>query len=207
MKKNLNTIAYCRIKNHTISVNGKLLYTKDSQLTFPEFAKQVYKEKNIAYPKFFKMDNLSKLGFLASEFIFEAAKLDSDIIKNTGIVLSNRASSLDTDRKHQETINDKNNYYPSPAVFVYTLANIMIGEISIRHQIKGENVFFVAEQFNEILLEQYASSLIQNKKSDLVLCGWVDIDKDKYDAFMYLVAEEGPQKYSKEIIKKIYTED
>ncbi|WP_179375089.1 3-oxoacyl-ACP synthase [Winogradskyella wichelsiae] len=205
MKTNLNIITFCRIKNHSISINGKEVIQKDSQLTFSEFAKLVYKEKAFAYPKFFKMDNLSKLGFLASEFLFEKADLDAHIKENIGIVLSNKSASLDTDRKYQETINDKANYFPSPAVFVYTLANIMIGEISIKHQIKGENAFFVSDKFNELLLEQYTVSLIQNKKSSHVLCGWIDVDKDKYDAFMYLVAKEGTQNYSKEIIKNIYT--
>src|SRR5690606_9811213 len=104
--------------------------------------KQVYKENNSAYPKFFKMDNLCKLAFLASEFLLEDSKIGSTTQENMGIVLSNKSSSLNTDRKHQATINDKDNYFPSPALFVYTLPNIMIGEISIRHQIKGENVFF-----------------------------------------------------------------
>ncbi|MGJ8547972.1 3-oxoacyl-ACP synthase [Winogradskyella wichelsiae] len=207
MKTNLNIITFCRIKNHSISINGKEVIQKDSQLTFSEFAKLVYKEKAFAYPKFFKMDNLSKLGFLASEFLFEKADLDAHIKENIGIVLSNKSASLDTDRKYQETINDKDNYFPSPAVFVYTLANIMIGEISIRHQIKGENAFFVSDKFNETLLDQYASSLIKNEKSSHVLCGWVDVDNNKYDAFMYLVAEEESENYSKEIIKKIYKEN
>jgi len=207
MKKQLKIIAYCHIKNNTISINGKSIIAKDKDLSFSDFAKQIYKEKQLAYPKFFKMDNLCKLAFLTSEFLFEAAKLDSKIIKHTGIVLSNSASSLDTDRKYQDTITDKDNYFPSPAVFVYTLANIMIGEISIRHQIKGENAFFVSEKFNETLIEHYASSLITNKKSSHILCGWVDMDNNNYDAFMYLVSEEGLYNYSKKIIKKTYTQN
>ena len=65
------------------------------------------------------MDNLCKLAFLSAEIVLN----DSDILKeerNVALVFSNNASSLDTDRKHQEAINDKDNYYPSPAVFVYT---------------------------------------------------------------------------------------
>lgn len=207
MKKHLSIIAYCRIKNHSISVNGKTVLTKDPELPFTEFAKQVYKDNKSAYPKFFKMDNLCKLAFLASEYLLEDTKIDSTTKENIAIVLSNKSSSLDTDRKHQATINDKDNYFPSPALFVYTLPNIMIGEISIRHQIKGENAFFVSNHFNETLLEQYATSLISNKKSTHVLCGWIDFDNDKYDAFMYLVAPDGPYNYSKEIIKNIYTEN
>ena len=205
MKSNLNIIAYCHIKNHTVSINGKSVLVKDSKLPFPEFAKQVYKEINSDYPKFFKMDNLCKLAFLSSEYLLEHTPKGSK--EDLGIVLSNNSSSIDTDRKHQNTINDKDYYFPSPAIFVYTLPNIMIGEISIRHQIKGESIFFVSENFNESLLKQYASSLISNKKSSRVLCGWVDFDAEKYEAFMYLVAKEGEYSYSKEIIKKIYTQN
>ena len=188
-------------------MNGKSLVTKDSELSFADFAKEVYKEREMDYPKFFKMDNLCKLAFLTSEFLLEHSKLDIKTKENIGIVLSNKASSLDTDRKHQDSIKDKNNYYPSPSVFVYTLPNIMIGEISIRHKVKGESVFFVSEKFNETLLEQYLTSLMTNKKSSHVLCGWIDFDANKYEAFMYLVAEEGNYKYSKEFIKNIYTQN
>ncbi|WP_159022217.1 3-oxoacyl-ACP synthase [Formosa sp. L2A11] len=206
MSKKLNILSYCKIKDDKISLNGKVIY-QDHSNDLKSFFKNCYKNLGIEYSKFFKMDNLSKLGFLASEILFKDLNLDSSIKGNVGIVLSNKSASLDTDRKYQETINDKDNYFPSPAVFVYTLANIMIGEISIRHQIKGENAFFVSEKFNETLLEQYASSLIQNEKSSHVLCGWVDVDNDKYDAFMYLVTEEESQNYSKEIIKKLYKEN
>ena len=200
-------MAYCHIKDNTIKINGHTVLVKESQLSFSEFSKEVYKEKAIAYPKFFKMDNLCKLAFLASEILLENVNINDTDKENMAIVLSNNSSSVDTDRKHQETINNKENYYPSPAVFVYTLPNIAIGEISIRHQIKGENAFFVSKTFNELLLEQYATSLIQNEKSTHILCGWVDFDDDKYHAFMYLVAEEGHYKYSQEFIKKIYNEN
>jgi len=200
-------MAYCHIKNNTIKLNGNTILAKNSGLTFVEFSKQVYKEKALDYSKFFKMDNLCKLAFLATEFLLENANISTKNKENIAIVLSNKSSSLDTDRKHQETINDKENYYPSPAVFVYTLPNIAIGEISIRHQIKGENAFFISNTFNEKLMEQYAFSLIQNEKSKHVLCGWVDFDDANYHAFMYLVAEEGDYKYSQEFIKKIYIEN
>jgi len=207
LKQPLNIVGYCHIKNHTISVNGQSVISKDSELSFADFSKQIYKEKPLTYPKFFKMDNLCKLAFLASEFLIEHTETNTFTKENMGVVLSNTSASLDTDRKYQGTIIDKENFFPSPAVFVYTLANIAIGEISIRHQIKGENAFFVSENFNETLLEQYATSLIFNKKSSCVLCGWVDFDGDNYHAFMYLVAKEGAFPHSKEFIKNIYNEN
>ena len=89
--------------------------------------------------------------------------------KNIAIVFSNNASSLESDRKHQNSINDKENYYPSPAIFVYTLPNIGIGEISIRHQLKSENGFFVFENYNANFHYNYEKSLINNNKSESVL--------------------------------------
>lgn len=207
MKKKLNITTYCQIKNNIVTINDEPIFAKDANLSFADFSKQIYKEKSINYPKFFKMDNLCKLAFLASEFLIENEKINTIDKENMAIVFSNNSASLDTDRKHQETINDKENYYPSPALFVYTLANIAIGEISIRHKIKGENAFFVSNHFDEKLLEQYALSLIANNKSKHVLCGWVDFDGANYNALTYIVSTEENNKYSHDFIKKLYTKN
>jgi hypothetical protein len=81
--------------------------------------KEAYKSLELSYPKFHKMDNLSKLAFLASEMILK----DEDHSR-TALVFANRSSSLDTDFKYQESINSQENYFPSPAVFVYTLTHM-----------------------------------------------------------------------------------
>lgn len=206
MSKKLYIQNYCSIKDHTITLNGKVIY-KNNTNDVKSFFKNIYNNLEIKHPKFFKMDNLCKLTFLATEVLLKNLDLHLKDRENLSIVLLNNSSSLDTDRKHQETINSKESYYPSPAIFVYTLPNIAIGEISIRHQIKGENAFFVSKIFNEKLLEQYATSLINNKKSKHILCGWTDFDDNKYHAFMYLVAEEGDYNYSQEFIKKAYNEN
>ncbi len=184
--------------------NGKEIVIKDSSLSCNEFLKQVYKEHVNDYAKFFKMDTISKLAFLAAEFICNQASVLPKDKGDMAIVLSNNSASLDTDRKHQDTINDKNNYFPSPAVFVYTLPNIGVGEISIRHEIQGENAFFVFEKFNAKALMQYSTALINAQKCTHVLCGWVDVDKDQYDAFMYLVSKDGQFKHTEENINTLY---
>tara|TARA_B100002049_G_C15985176_1_gene334776 strand:- start:72 stop:695 length:624 start_codon:yes stop_codon:yes gene_type:complete len=206
LKKNLNIVAYCSIKNNTIKLNNITRIAKDQKLSFLEFTKQVYKEQGINYPKFFKMDNLCKLAFLAAEILCNNDIIKAEDKEQMAIVLSNRSSSLDTDKKHQDTIADSINYYPSPAIFLYTLPNITIGEISIKHKIKGENAFFVLDKFNAEILMQYATSLVQSKKSNHVLCGWVDYDDGKYHAFMYIVTENGSYKQTQEFINKIFKE-
>jgi len=175
---------------------------EDKQNDSPKsFLKSAYKNLEIKYPKFFKMDNLSKISFLAAEIILKNITLENE---NIAIVFSNKAASLDTDRKFQDSISDIDNFYPSPAVFVYTLPNIGIGEISIRHQLKSENVFFVFENYNANFHQNYENELLQNNNSEAVLGGWVDVDDDNYDAFVYLVSENGIVEHTKENLLKLY---
>ncbi len=189
---------YCHIRNHKVSVNGNLVFRDDENLSFSDFSKKVYKELNLSYSKFFKMDNLSKLAFLGAEYVL------SDENENTAIVLTNRASSLDTDRRHQDSIQDKDSFYPSPAVFVYTLPNIAIGEISIKHQLKSENAFFIFDAFNAEFLHNYANSLLDKGKAESVLCGWVDYDSDNYDCFMYKVSRNGNTHHTIKELNNLY---
>jgi len=167
------------------------------------FLKLIYKKLEIKYSKFFKMDNLCKLAFLSAEIVLN----DSDILKeerNVALVFSNNASSLDTDRKHQEAINDKDNYYPSPAVFVYTLPNITMGEISIKNELRSENAFFVFENYNAGFHQNYESSLIHSEKSKALLGGWINVDGEDYDAFLYLVSVKGEIEHTEKNLINLY---
>lgn len=171
----------CTIEHSKIIVDGNLIFGIQSE-TFQEFAKEAYKSLDLSYPKFHKMDNLSKLAFLSAETILK----DKDHSR-TAIVFANRSSSLDTDFKYQESINDQDNFYPSPAVFVYTLPNICVGEISIKHKMQTENAFFVLDDFDEKFLNDYSEQILQSGKADKVLCGWVELYQENYKAFVYLL--------------------
>ncbi|MGB5556305.1 MAG: 3-oxoacyl-ACP synthase [Flavobacteriaceae bacterium] len=193
---------YCHIKKGSITLNGTVVFENASP-EFPDFIKAGYQHFKTDYSKFFKMDNLSKLAFMAADVLLHQ-KNPSKKEKNIALVLSNRASSLDTDRRYQSSIADKNNYYPSPAVFVYTLPNICIGEISIRHKLHSENSFFIFEAFNANYLSEYAESLLSTKKADEVLCGWVDYDDAHYEAFLYLVSTTGEHLHNEKEITRLY---
>lgn len=171
----------CTIENSKIGLNNEIIFETSSE-NFSEFAKEAYKSLALNYPKFHKMDNLSKLAFLASEMILK----DEDHSR-TALVFANRSSSLDTDFKYQESINSQENYFPSPAVFVYTLPNICVGEISIKHKMQTENAFFVLDEFDENFLNDYAAQILQSGKADQVLCGWVELYQESYKAFVYLL--------------------
>lgn len=177
----MKTIKSCHIEKAKIVIDEQIVFQEETPF-FNDFAKLVYKNFNFDYPKFHKMDSLSKLAFMASEMILKDEKN-----KKTALVFANKSSSLDTDMKYQESINNSENYFPSPAVFVYTLPNICIGEISIRHQLKTENAFFVLDEYDDDFLKTYCENLLKSGKAEQVLCGWVELYKENYKGFVYLL--------------------
>jgi hypothetical protein len=194
--------SFCTIQNNEVVLNGESVF-KIEETVFADFSKKAYQGFEINYPKFFKMDNLSKLAFLAAELLLKTESKD-EIENNTALVFANKSSSLDTDVKYQNSISDKESYFPSPAVFVYTLPNICLGEISIRHQLKSENSFFIFADFNPLFMEKYANILLETKKADKVLCGWVEYYNEEYTAFLYLVTKEGDFIHNEQTLKKLY---
>ncbi|MBD3905932.1 3-oxoacyl-ACP synthase [Chryseobacterium sp. Ch-15] len=171
----------CTIENSKIILNSEIIFESQTE-NFSDFAKEAYKSLELSYPKFHKMDNLSKLAFLASDII-----LKNNDHSKTALVFANKSSSLDTDLKYQESINSQENYFPSPAVFVYTLPNICVGEISIKHKMQTENAFFVLDELDEDFLNSYAEQILQSEKAEKVLCGWVELYQESYKAFVYLL--------------------
>lgn len=194
--------SFCTIQNNEIILNGETIF-KTEPTVFSDFSKKAFRNFEIDYPKFFKMDNLSKLAFLGAELLLKN-EIDNTKENNIALVFANKSSSLDTDVKYQKSISDAANYFPSPAVFVYTLPNICLGEISIRHQLRSENSFFIFEDFNPVFMENYANVLINIKKAEKVLCGWVEYYDEEYKAFLYLVALEGNTKHQKESLETLY---
>jgi len=194
--------SFCTIQNNEIILDGETIFETEPT-SFLDFSKKAYKNFEVNYPKFFKMDSLSKLAFLGAELIL-MREIDNSKENNTALVFSNKSSSLDTDVKYQKSISDKENYFPSPAVFVYTLPNICLGEISIRHQLRSENSFFIFEGFNPSFMMRYSDILLETKKADKVLCGWVEYFDEEYKAFLYLVGKEGNLEHKIETLKIEY---
>ncbi len=178
--------SYCHISNDTCFVNGKLVLNRNDEQG-SDWLKQLYKKLAIDYPKFYKMDALSKLAFIGSELIKNENKgIKSYTDNDIALIFSNRNSSADTDVKFHNSYT--NEALPSPALFVYTLPNILIGEIAIRNQWYGENLFFIVPEFNADFFQQYVEILIQ-KNSKAFLCGWVDVLENNIEAFLFFIEE------------------
>lgn len=162
--------ASCGIRTNSVYKNGKPEFQRPG-LNASDFLDELYRFEKLDYPKFHKMDGLSKLGLLAAEILLKdtdhRAKYREE---ETGIVLSNRNGSLDVDLKYAKTMHTG----ASPALFVYTLPNIVIGEIAIRHKLKGENAFFVFKGFNGNFIAEYVNGLFNSRLIKSCICGWVD---------------------------------
>jgi hypothetical protein len=203
---------YIILRDNRILINGNAISAENNFLNFADYIKSLYKGKQLNYPKFFKMDDLSKLAFVSTELLLaETDFLQKYRGEDIGVIIANSNSSLDTDIKYQATIKDRSNYFPSPALFVYTLANIMIGEICIKNKIFGENTMFVTEKYNPAFLYQYTRYLFDQNKAQTCISGWVDLIGNNYESFLYLVeAEEKSDsnlEYNTENLNKLYNTD
>ena len=198
--------ASCRISALSVTRNGDTVF-ENKETDLPGFLLSGYQHFSGNYPRFYKMDNLSKLGWLAAEILLkEGFYAGSYRPEEIGITLANANSSLDTDLKYSQTVKT----IPSPALFVYTLPNIMIGEICIRHHFKGEGAFFISPAFDADLMERMVNDLMDNNELRACICGWVDLLEDEHLAVLYLV-EKGTKEqappflpFKKENINKIF---
>ena len=151
------------------------------------FLPALYQARALNYPKWYKMDRLSQLGILAVDLLLKDSFNSEDYDPSeVAIVLSNSHSSLDTDTRFVEQLTD----IPSPATFVYTLPNIMIGEIGIRHGFKGEQGCFVTAAPDVNFMEQYVQALFADGRTKLCITGWIDLFRDDYEAVLFLVGPE-----------------
>ena len=189
---NINHItAICSIKDGNVKINNNIDFTTTENGSAVDFMKSVYLHYQMSYPKFYKMDSLCKLAFITSELLLKENKItDKYKPEDIGVIIANSASSLEIDTEHQKTISNKENYFPSPAVFVYTLPNILIGEIAIRNKIKGENTFFIFDKFDAEFMTTYINSLLNTDKAKCCITGWVDFYENKYEAFLYTVEKQ-----------------
>ena len=185
-KTTISVVSQCDIIDEAVILNGKTIVTRNADSD--NWLTDIYRHISMSYPKFFKMDNLCKAGTLAAELLLRDLDFNRENVKpDWAVVLMNSASSLDDDRHYQTTIQDAENYYPSPAVFVYTLANIVTGEIAIRHKIGGESSFYVLSAFSTEQMEKMVSQCFAaNPELTHIICGWTDYDDGKCDVKMQL---------------------
>jgi 3-oxoacyl-[acyl-carrier-protein] synthase-1 len=165
-----------KITQDEIIVDGNRLDVKSHG---KEMLTEVYKTKIGDYPKFYKMDMLSRLAFVASELLIDSEGQRSkdegefSISNDRAIVLFNHSSSIIADRQYLKSI-EKEDFYPSPAAFVYTLPNITTGEIALRNGYHGETSFYLLAERNEKLMQRVIKSTFIDRDTKSIIGGWID---------------------------------
>ncbi len=170
---------------HSISIStagvfadGQRLYDLQGIPT-AEIPVHLYKTLSLSYPKFFKMDRVSKLGFLATELLMQVA--DQTVDKDrVALLLTTADGCRETDEKFAASMQE----IPSPALFVYTLPNIVAGEICIRNGFKGEQMVWVAEAPDKKMTDVYLQALFAKGNTDACVTGFINAYGDDLRAEM-----------------------
>jgi len=159
-----------------LEVNGKRVA---EAVAGESFLTQLYRMYKMEYPKFFKMDVLCKVGFIASEILLETENVERFVPRaDRAVILFNHNSSLNADRTFQRTIANTEDFYPSPAVFVYTLPNIVTGEIAIRNKYHGESSFILLPEKSQSAMNQAIERAFLDAETTSALTGWVEAVSD-----------------------------
>jgi len=174
------------INPEMVIVNGKVLSHQEKGSAL---LTKLYRTYIGDYPKFFKMDTLSKLGFVASELLLQAENAERFVPReDRAVVFFNRSASLQADTTYQATIQDPDNFFPSPAAFVYTLPNIVTGEIAIRNKYFGETSFIVLPERDPSIMAQQLQNAFQDPMTQSILGGWLDCtDENHFEAELTLI--------------------
>ena len=177
------------INPETVMINGKVLNHNEKGSAL---LTEIYRDHIGGYPKFYKMDTLSKLGFVASELLLHEEGAERFVPReDRAVVFFNRNASLQADTAYQATIQDPGNFFPSPAAFVYTLPNIVTGEIAIRNKYFGETSFIVLPDYDQKTINQQLRNAFQDPMTTSILGGWLDCtDENLFEAELYLIFKQ-----------------
>lgn len=189
---------YCHIKNGEVYINGELFC---QHMDEEPFLRSVYKHIGLTYPKFFKMDEMSRLGFLGAEMTLMRSEIESYADDEIAVVYSNKSSSLGTDYTYYQSLKSG---VASPAQFVYTLPNIEVGEICIRHKLYGENNFLITERFDAELLLNHCKALFTDNAAKAVLIGWTEVSDEDHDGFFAFITSARTHDFTAQELTKLY---
>lgn len=179
------------LDHKSLTVNGVEVFKNEDQLSFTEWLTHLYRSLKMEYPKFFKMDKMCRGSLILMEvFLEKTSAIEPGVNEDLAFYFSNTSSSLETDLQFFNTIKNPAQFFPSPSVFVYTLPNIMIGELCLKHGWMGEGYFSIEPEFNPEKLEKEAAFIIETGKAERVLAGWAEInrDEDKSEKNMFYIS-------------------
>jgi len=170
----------------------------------------IYKQEIGNYPKFHKMDILSRLAFVAAEKTLSDSKtpsrgrtsgegslpIEGEVWRGSfgeglgrgAVILFGHSSSVVADRQYLSTISDAGNFFPSPSLFTYSLPNIAASEIAIRHHLHGETCFYILPEKDEALMQEIVDATLNATGAQAAIFGWIDAESEtQYECEMKVI--------------------
>ncbi|MBR1503521.1 MAG: 3-oxoacyl-ACP synthase [Prevotella sp.] len=181
------------VKTHQVSITPDRVTIDGATQTYQASPKdmltELYRQEVGDYPKFYKMDMLSRLGFIATELLLKSEGKKRFVAdEHRAVILFNHSSSLHADTQYLESIKDLDNFFPSPSLFVYTLPNIVTGEIAIRNQYHGETSFYILAEEDESIISQVQQASLCDPATESMISGWLDYEDDtNFKANIYIL--------------------
>ncbi len=131
--------------------------------------------------RFFKMDLFSRLAYVGAGLLAKDMLSDCEP-DDIALYFFTLNGSVLADRKHLSTFSDPGAFYPSPAVFINTLPNVVLGEIAVRHTVKGETTLVMLPRRDDGRMEEIVRVTAAATRPAALLYGWVDCEGE--DAFI-----------------------
>lgn len=154
-------------------------------MPFGVFIRERYRALADPNMKFSKMDDLCKLAYVASCELL-AGRRPTAWPSGSAWCWPTAAHRSTATCAIRAVIDADDGGGASPAVFVYTLPNIMLGQIAIKHGLKGESTFFAFPDKSCNFIRKYAEGLIAQGRMDAVVWGWCELCGGEYDCELTL---------------------
>ena len=143
---------------------------------------EVFKKYLADGSRFFKMDLYSRLAYVGTSLLAKDSLADYDP-EDVALVIFTQNGSVLADRKHLSTFSNPEEFYPSPAVFINTLPNVVLGEIAVKNNVKGETTLVLLPSRDEAAMSRIIEATGSVTGPAVMICGWIDCDsEDSYIA-------------------------
>jgi len=138
---------------------------------------ELYKKYLADGSRFFKMDHFSRLAYVGTGLLAKDA-LEGCAPEDIGLLIFTLNGSVLADRKHLSTFSKPDEYYPSPAIFINTLPNVVLGEIAVTHRIQGETTLVMLPGRDEAIMDTILAATLAATRPSVLITGWVDCESE-----------------------------
>ena len=134
---------------------------------------EIFKKYLADGSRFFKMDLYSRLAYVGTSLLAKDSLKGCDP-EDIALFVFTQQGSLLADRKHLSSFSNPDEFFPSPAVFINTLPNVVLGEIAVKNNIKGETTLVLLPGRDDKTIQQIMEASLSATRPAVVLYGWVD---------------------------------